>query len=108
MARCSVTFRAAALTIVALACSVPASAQMYPQDIHSQHRPAESAGRSQPSFGAMAMDSASALLQRRDQEQQDRREMLERQRRMMDNYTNLPDQLRESYPRRVDTPYGFR
>jgi hypothetical protein len=30
--------------------------------------------------------------------------MWERQRRMMENFTNIPDQLRESYFKRADSP----
>src|SRR6185437_8210297 len=106
--RCSSgRLHAAAMVGLALSFSLSAHAQMYPKDIHSQHRPIET-GRTQPSFGIMATDSASEFLQRRNEEERERRESQERQRRMMENYTNIPDQLRESYPRRLDTPYGSR
>lgn len=76
----------------------PVQAQMYPQDLHSSQK-SRWAGRSadQPSFGGMGVDSASEFLQRREEQDRERREMVERQRRMMENYTNIPDQLRESY-----------
>ena len=84
-----------------------AHAQMYPQDIHSQHRPMSAPN--QQTFGGMGIDSGSAMLQRREEEERERREALERQRRMTENFTNIPDQLRESYPRRPDyTPFNSR
>jgi hypothetical protein len=56
----------------------------------------------------MGMDTTSAYLQRRDDEERERREMHERQRRMAENFTNIPDQLREPYPRRTNPPANFR
>ena len=57
----------------------------------------------------MGVDSASAFFQRRQEEERERREMWERQRRMMENYTNIPDQLRESYYGRADRlPFNSR
>ena len=88
----------------------PVQAQMYPQDLHSSQK-SRWAGRSadQPSFGGMGVDSASEFLQRREEQDRERREMVERQRRMMENYTNIPDQLRESYFfRRPGDPFNSR
>jgi hypothetical protein len=88
----------------------PVQAQMYPQDLHSSQK-GRWAGRSadQPSFGGMGVDSASEFLQRREEQDRERREMIERQRRMMENYTNIPDQLRESYFfRRPGDPFNSR
>jgi hypothetical protein len=34
--------------------------------------------------------------------------MRERQRRMLENFTNIPDQLRRFYMGRVDTPFTSR
>jgi hypothetical protein len=80
---------------------LPASAQMYPQDIHAHSR--NPSAPTQPAVGGInAFDSAAASLQRRQEEERERREMLERQRRMMENFTNIPDQLRESYLGRTD------
>ena len=45
---------------------------------------------------------------RREEEERERREIWERQRRMMENFTNIPDQLRETYPRRGDAAYNWR
>jgi hypothetical protein len=56
----------------------------------------------------MGVDSASAFLQRREEEERERRESWERQRRMMENFTNIPEQLRESYFRRPDIPFNSR
>jgi hypothetical protein len=83
-----------------------AHAQMYPQDIHSQHRPLLPS--TQQPFGGMGMDGVSSSQQRRAEEERERREMLERQRRMAENFTNIPDQLREPYPRRYNPPQNFR
>ena len=87
----------------------PAHAQMYPQDIHSQKR-WTGAASSQPSIGSagMGVDSASEFLQRREEEVRERREAVERQRRMTESFTNIPDQLRETYPRRADAAYNWR
>jgi hypothetical protein len=87
---------------------LPAYAQMYPQDIHSQSRGRGVTAPTQPAFGGVgALDLASEFFQRRQEEEQERRDILERQRRMMENYTNIPDQLRESYFRRADRPSPF-
>lgn len=80
------------------------AAQMYPQDIHAHSRRTPSAP-TQPSVGGInAFDSAAESLQRRAEEEQERRELWERQRRVMENFTNIPDQLRESYFKRADSP----
>ena len=94
--------------VLALAGSLPVHAQNYSQDLHDQSRWRGTGTLSQHLPGAPGMDSTSAYFQRRDEEERERREQVERQRRMMENFTNLPDQLRESYPRRTDTPYGSR
>jgi hypothetical protein len=85
-----------------------AQAQMYPQDIHSQHKATGLGAPAQQPFGGMGVDSASAFLQRREEEERERRESWERQRRMMENFTNIPEQLRESYFRRPDIPFNSR
>src|SRR6476660_10069454 len=79
-------------------------AQMYPQDIHSQHRPMGSSAPAQQWSGGLGVGSSSAFLQRREEDERERRESPERQRRMMENFTNIPDQLRQSYFRRADSP----
>ena len=83
-------------------------AQMYPQDIHSQHRPTGSSSPTQQWSGGMGIDSSSAFLQRREEEERERRESQERQRRMMENFTNIPDQLRQSYFKRPELPFNSR
>ena len=82
-----------------------AQAQMYPQDIHAHSRKTGPDAPTQHSAsGINAFDSAAASLQRREEEDRERREMWERQRRMMENFTNIPDQLRETYFKRADSP----
>src|SRR6476620_12528129 len=83
-------------------------AQMYPQDIHSQHRPMGSSAPAQQWSGGMGVDSSSAFLQRREEDERERRESQERQRRMMENFTNIPDQLRQSYFKRPEIPFNSR
>ena len=79
-------------------------AQMYPQDIHAHSRKTGPEAPTQHSAsGINAFDSAAVSLQRREEEERERREMWERQRRMMENFTNIPDQLRESYFKRTDS-----
>jgi hypothetical protein len=88
---------------------VGAQAQMYPQDIHAHSRKTGSDAPTQHSAsGINAFDSAAASLQRREEEDRERREMWERQRRMMENFTNIPDQLRQSYFRRPEIPFNSR
>jgi hypothetical protein len=107
MRRFYLTYLAAVAVALALAFSgLAVHAQMYPQDIHSQHRPTGSSAPAQQWSGGMGPDSSSAFLQRREEEERERRESQERQRRMMENFTNIPDQLLESYPRR-DTRFPF-
>jgi hypothetical protein len=77
--------------------SVAAFAQMYPQDIHAHSRTRPNAPTQDAVGSINAFDSAAASLQRRQEEQRERREVWERQRRLMENYTNIPDQLREPY-----------
>ena len=78
-----------------------AHAQMYPQDIHANSRIRGPASPTQHASGGIyAFDSAETLIQRREEEERERRETWERQRRMMENFTNIPEQLRESYYRR--------
>jgi hypothetical protein len=78
--------------------SIAAFAQMYPQDIHAHSRNTRPNAPTQGAVGSInAFDSAAASLQRRQEEQRERREIWERQRRLMENYTNIPDQLREPY-----------
>jgi hypothetical protein len=78
-----------------------AHAQMYPQDIHAHSRIRGPASPTQHASGGMyANDSGENLIQRREEEERERREVWERQRRMMENFTNIPEQLRESYFRR--------
>src|SRR4029078_5345061 len=81
-------------------------AQMYPQDIHSQHRPTGSSAPAQQWSGAMGIDSAAECLQRREKDERERRESQERQRRIMENFTNIPDQLRQSYFKRPELPFN--
>jgi hypothetical protein len=101
--RCSLS--AVSIGLAVVFSSLPADAQMYPQDIHSQSRGRGVTVPSQSAFGGIgALDLASEFFQRRQEEEQERRDMLERQRRMMENYTNIPDQLREPYFRRADRP----
>jgi hypothetical protein len=96
--------------VILASVSLSAQAQMYPLDLHSSQKSRWSGVdmSAQQSFTGMGMDGTSAFLQRRDEDERDRRETRERQRRLNENFTNLPDQLREPYPRRADTPYGAR
>ena len=80
---------------------------MYPQDIHAHSRQ-PSAPTQHAAGGINAFDSAAGSLQRRQEEDRERREIWERQRRLMENYTNIPDQLRDTYPRRADAAYNWR
>jgi hypothetical protein len=98
------------LTVAFVFFCLPVRAQMYSQDIHSQKRWTGTT-TPQSSFGGTGMgaDSASAFFQRRQEEERERREIWERQRRMMENFTNIPDQLRESYFGRADRlPFNSR
>ena len=81
-------------------------AQMYLPDFHSQSRGKSVTAPAQPSYGGIGpLDSASEFIQRREEEDRERREIWERQRRIMENFTNIPDQLRESYFfKRADAP----
>ena len=108
MCRVYLTYFAVAIGLVFSFSGLPVHAQMYPQDIHSQHRPSGSSAPAQQWSGGMGVDSSSAFLQRREEEERERRESQERQRRMMENFTNIPDQLRETYPRRGDAAYNWR
>ena len=82
-------------------CDADGRAQMYPQDIHAHSRKTGPEAPTQHSAtGINAFDSAAASIQRREEEERERREVWERQRRMMENFTNIPEQLRESYFRR--------
>jgi hypothetical protein len=96
--------------VLAFAVSLPATAQMYPLDLHSQQKSRWSGVETSPqqSFTGMGINEDSAFWQRREEDERERRETHERQRRLNENFTNLPDQLREPYPRRADTPYGSR
>lgn len=98
------------LTLAFVFFCLPVRAQMYPQDIHSQKRWTGSTTPQSPLDGTgMGVDSASAFFQRRQEEERERRETWERQRRMMENFTNIPDQLRESYFGRADKlPFNSR
>ena len=88
---------------------LPVHAQMnLSQDLHEQSRWRGAGTSSQHPLGSLGMDTTSAYLQRRDDEERERREMIERQRRMAENFTNIPDQLRETYPRRANPPSNFR
>src|SRR6187200_2090541 len=101
-------FAAVAVGLAFSFSGLPVHAQMYPQDIHSQHRPSGSSGPAQQWSGGMGVDSSSAFLQRREEEERERRESQERQRRMMENFTNIPDQLRQSYFKRPELPFNSR
>ena len=101
-------FAAVAVGLAFAFSGLPVHAQMYPQDIHSQHRPSGSRAPAQQWSGGMGVDSSSAFLQRREEEERERRESQERQRRMMENFTNIPDQLRQSYFKRPEVPFNSR
>jgi hypothetical protein len=89
--------------------SLPVQAQMYPQDIHAHSRNIGPSASAQSFFGrGSAYDTASELLQRREEEERERREIRERQRRMLENFTNIPDQLRQFDMGRVDSPFTSR
>ena len=89
--------------------SLPVQAQMYPQDIHAHSRQIGPSAPTQSFFGrGGAYDTASELLQRREEEERERREIRERQRRMLENFTNIPDQLRQFDMGRIDTPFTRR
>src|SRR6476620_12630154 len=109
MRQLHLTYLAAVAVGLAFAFSgLDAHAQMYPQDIHSQHRPTGPSAPGQQWSGGMGVDSSSAFLQRREEEERERRETQERQRRMMENFTNIPDQLRQSYFKRPEIPFNSR
>ncbi len=109
MRRLHLTYLAGVAVGLVFACSgLAVHAQMYPQDIHSQHRPTGPNAPGQQWSGGMGVDSSSAFLQRREEEDRERRESQERQRRMMENFTNIPDQLRQSYFRRPELPFNSR
>jgi len=109
MRRLHLTYFAAVTVGLAFAFSgLAVHAQMYPQDIHSQHRPTGSSAPAQQWSGGMGVDSSSAFLQRREEDERERRESQERQRRMMENFTNIPDQLRQSYFKRPEIPFNSR
>lgn len=101
--RCSpwTSFAAFSFGLLIVSYDAGVQAQMYPQDIHAHSRlrgPASPTQRA--TSGIYAFDSAENLIQRREEEERERRETWERQRRMMENFTNVPEQLRESYFRR--------
>ena len=108
MRRVYLTYFAVAIGLVFSFSGLPVHAQMYPQDIHSQHRSSGSSAPAQQWSGGMGVDSSSAFLQRREEEERERQESQERQRRMMENFTNIPDQLRQSYFKRPDLPFNSR
>ena len=89
--------------------SLPVQAQMYPQDIHAHSRQIGPSAPTQSFFArGGAYGTASELLQRREEEERERREIRERQRRMLENFTNIPDQLRQFDMGRIDTPFTRR
>ena len=107
MVSSSVTYRGAILIAFAvdLTC-LPSHAQMYPQDIHAHSGKTGPSAPTQSLFGGVsAFDAASERLQRREEEERERRDIRERQRRMMENFTNIPDQLRQPDFGRVDSPF---
>src|SRR4026209_1043690 len=109
MRRVYLTYFAAVAIGLAFAFSgLAVDAQMYPQDIHSQHRPTGSSAPAQQWSGGMGVDSSSAFLQRREEEERERRESQERQSRMMENFTNIPGQRRGAFFRRADSPRSPR
>ena len=110
MRRLHLTYFAAVTLGLAFAFSgLAVHAQMYPQDIHSQHRPTGSSAPAQQWSGGMGVDSSSAFLQRREEDANENgAELDKRQRRMMENFTNIPDQLRQSYFKRPEIPFNSR
>jgi hypothetical protein len=92
---------------VAFSCIV-AMAQMYPQEMHSSRgRGGAGDPLTQQALRGMGFDDTSEFLKRKDDEAREQREIWQRQRRMMDNFTNVPDQLRDSYFRRADGPSNY-
>ena len=98
----------AIVTVGLILVYLPVHGQVSSQDLHDQSRWRGAGMPSQHPLGASGMDTSSAYLQRRDDEERERREMHERQRRMVENFANIPDQLREPYPRRSNPPATFR
>ena len=83
-----------------------AVAQIYPQGIISSPGRRLGDTLTQQSAGGTGFDSTLDFLRRKDEEERERREMQTRQRRILDNYTSVPDVLRDSYFKRADTPFS--
>ena len=96
------------LIIVAFSC-IPAQAQIYPQGIVSSPvRPTMSDTLVEQSAAGTGFESTIDFLKRKDEEERERRQIQDRQRRILDNFTSVPETLRDSYFKRADTPYSGR
>lgn len=84
---------------------ISAMAQIIPQGIVSSpgRRIGSDTMTEQAAHGS-GFDSTLDFLKRKDEEERERREIQNRQRRILDNYTSVPDLLRDSYFKRADTP----
>lgn len=86
---------------------ISAMAQVYPQGIvTSPGRRMGSDTLTQQAAHGSGFDSTLDFLRRKDEEERERREIQTRQRRILDNYTSVPDVLRDSYFKRADTPFS--
>lgn len=95
------------LVIVAFS-GIPAQAQIYPQGIvSSPGRATMSDTLAQQSAAGTGFESTLDFLKRKDEERE-RREIRDRQRRILDNFTRVPESLRDSYFKRADAPYSGR
>jgi len=87
---------------------IPAMAQIYPQGIVTSPGRRLGDTLTQQSAGGTGFDSTLDSLKRKDEEERERREIQNRQSRILDNYTSVPDVLRDSYFKRADTPNSRR
>ena len=88
---------------------IPAQAQVYPQGIvSSPGRATMSDTLAQQSAAGTGFESTLDFLKRKDEEERERREIRDRQRRILDNFTSVPESLRDSYFKRADTPNSVR
>jgi hypothetical protein len=85
---------------------ISARAQVYPQGIVTSPGRRLGDTLTQQSAGGTGFDSTLDFLKRKDEEERERREIQNRQRRILDNYTSVPDVLRDSYFKRADTPFS--
>src|SRR5262245_47586870 len=84
---------------------ISARAQVYPQGIVTSPGRRLGDTLTQQSAGGTGFDSTLDFLKRKDEEERERREIQNRQSRILDNYTSVPDLLRDFYLKRTDTAH---